>query len=43
MKIKRVSLALFMCNGHLNHTVQLVLEQVICLGDVGEFVAVRNQ
>ena len=24
-----------MCNGRLNHAVQLVLEQVVCLGDVG--------
>ena len=28
---------------HLYHPVQLILEQVIRLGDVGEFVAVRNQ
>ena len=28
---------------HLNHAVQFILEQVIRLGDVGEFVAVRNQ
>ena len=28
---------------HLNHAVQFILEQVVCLGDVGEFVTVRNQ
>ena len=28
---------------HLNNAVQLILKQVIRLGDVGEFVAVRNQ
>ena len=28
---------------HLNHAVQLTLKQMVCLGDVGEFVAVRNQ
>ena len=28
---------------HLNHSVQFVLEQVVSLGDVGKFVAVRNQ
>ena len=28
---------------HLNNAVQLVLEQVVRLGDIGEFVAMRNQ
>ena len=32
-----------MCNGHLNHAVQFILEQVVRLLNVGEFVAMSNQ
>ena len=40
---KRCSIITLRLHRHLNHAIQLVLEQVVRLGDVGEFVAVRNQ
>ena len=44
MDIASISTLLFLrLHRHLNHSVQLVLEQVVCFGDVGEFVAVRDQ